>query len=419
MSRTRTFRGVGFKTVISGVNILFKEKDPTKRVVPLIIGEQGIGKSQLVQKIASDLNAFYREMTCSLMQEGDLLLPVLDRDDKTVEEDGTMGRVKYALHTMLVDLIDNAKVNPDQPQILFLDEFNRASVAVQAELMNLVLQREIAGIKLPDNVRLILASNPSSDIEGFENSEYHVNSADGAINDRTTRIIMHPNIGDWMDNFAKVVVNADGRTKVHNMVISFLEDGNDRYFLEEDNQRDKKATPRAWERVSNILYRYEDEGIEYGPNEHAPFINESIRGTVGNETGSLFITYMNDATFFIRPWDIINADEQTHEGLFNRFKSMQEVRRNRIVESLVDQFALVKNQNTLLQPKHTNRLVEWILALNEDSAQTMMLKIADASKDNEFINFETLYNAIAENDEEGKYINKELEYTLRVSMLEN
>lgn len=404
--------GLGFSTVKKGVTRLLNVEDPKKRVVPLIIGEQGIGKSMLVRSIAQDLDASYFEITCSLMKEGDLLMPIPDRSD----DEGHLGKVKYALHTVLVDILNNAKTDPDRKQVLFLDEFNRADLVVQAELMNLVLQRSIIGVNLPDNVLLVLAANPSNNVEGFEDSEYAVNVADGAINDRTVRIRMGVNLSDWLTGFAKRIVDKDGRTQIHPMISAFLEDGNESMFMEYATDKDKKATPRAWEFASNVLYSYEDAGEDYLASDNTPFVNEALKGAVGDVVGGSLITYLNDSAYFIRPWDIINAEDKEHTALMNNFNQLQEVRRNRIVDALVDQFALTKNHPQLLEPQHTNRLIKWVLALNTDSTHTLMLKIA-SNEINEFVNYKDLYDAIIVNDEEGVYISKELDITVRAAKL--
>ncbi|MDK7294311.1 ATP-binding protein, partial [Streptococcus pasteurianus] len=83
-----------------------------------------------------------------------------------------------------------------------LDEFNRPIAMVQSELMNLVLQRHLMGIQLPDNVLIITAENPSSDTEGFEGNAYATSARDLAINDRTMRIRMGANLDHWIESFA-------------------------------------------------------------------------------------------------------------------------------------------------------------------------------------------------------------------------
>ena len=46
-------------------------------------------------------------------------------------------------------------VNAGRHVLLFIDEINRAEHAVQQELMNLILNREINGFALSDDVRIM------------------------------------------------------------------------------------------------------------------------------------------------------------------------------------------------------------------------------------------------------------------------
>lgn len=75
----------------------------------------------------------------------------------TTSRFGTLADVKYGYSTTLLTLLKEAEARPGQPIIWFLDEFNRGNAAVQSELMNLVLQRQIHTLTLPEEVHIILA----------------------------------------------------------------------------------------------------------------------------------------------------------------------------------------------------------------------------------------------------------------------
>lgn len=111
---------------------------------------------------------------------------------------GRLADIKFGYTHTLIQIIEQAEVEPDRTIIWFLDEFNRGSQAVQGELMNLVLQRQINDLVLPDNVKLILAENPDDLMQGFENAEYAVQTSDAAIKDRTTRLVMTVSVRDWL-----------------------------------------------------------------------------------------------------------------------------------------------------------------------------------------------------------------------------
>ena len=199
--------------------------------VPALVGTSGIGKTELVQRVAKNRDALYVTITCSLMQEGDLMLPIpqtsksSDMSDKLVQllllqnagvdskseleslllevtqertVDGTNAVIR-AIDEDIVKIIKYLEENPEGEAILFLDEINRASTAVMAELMNLVLARELKGTKLPENCKIVVAMNPSSDMDGYTDTNYSVNSGDLAINDRLAFLFLQPTLEDWID----------------------------------------------------------------------------------------------------------------------------------------------------------------------------------------------------------------------------
>lgn len=128
--------------------------------VPNLVGEAGIGKSALVAEVAKRMGATLLTTVVSLAEKGDLALPVppLTKDSLvTTSRFGTLADVKYGYSTTLLTLLKEAEARPGQPIIWFLDEFNRGNAAVQSELMNLVLQRQIHTLTLPEEVHIILA----------------------------------------------------------------------------------------------------------------------------------------------------------------------------------------------------------------------------------------------------------------------
>ena len=154
--------------------------------VPNIVGEAGIGKSALVAEIARQMGATLFTTVVSLSEKGDLAIPVPPlTSDAYVEtaQYGSLADVKYGYTHTLIEIIETAQAHPGKPIIWFLDEFNRGSQAVQSELMNLVLQRQINSLILPSEVKLVIAENPDETMAGFENADYGVVAGDAAIKD--------------------------------------------------------------------------------------------------------------------------------------------------------------------------------------------------------------------------------------------
>ena len=242
--------------------------------VPNIIGLQGIGKSDLVREYAREKGYAFKEITCSLLQEGDLAMPYLSR-----KTDGDT-EVAYSINNIITDLCKESVGK--EFGILFLDEFNRASSQCQSELMNIVLQREILGFRLADNIRVILAMNPSSDMDGFADTDYSVSFSDAAMLGRVCSIVMQPNVSDWID-YGSVV--SGGRSRVHSSVLGFL-GTNPKFFTSKEVQGKVNASPRGWSRLSDLLYSYEDSGL----SDDTILIN-MLKGTMDSAIVDLFFNY--------------------------------------------------------------------------------------------------------------------------------
>lgn len=256
---------LSFKGIMTAVDITIKSGH-----VPCIIGLQGIGKTDLVHQYCNDNGYFFREITCSFLQEGDLALPY--KDDN--------GGVSYAISHIIMELNDMGR-NYERA-ILFLDEFNRASERVQSELMNLVLQRRIAGYKLNDNVSIILAMNPNSSMLGYESSDYSVSFSDMAIWGRVVSLDMVPVLDDWV-SYGRLVVN-DVQV-VHPAVIEFLV-SHANLFVTKETGKEINNTPRGWSRCSDIIKTWETYGYS-GYN----ILKNLLCGTLSDSTGELFVEF--------------------------------------------------------------------------------------------------------------------------------
>lgn len=404
--------GLSFNTIKQGVHILLD----TPQVVLNIVGHAGIGKTQVVETVAREQGYFFREITCSLLQEGDIAMPV---QDTQAEAEGRMARVKYILHTALVEILEYHEQNPEGKSILFLDEYNRASSSVQAEWMNLVLQRRVMGVELPENCRVILAENPSTDVDGFEGTDYHVNIRDGAINDRTMRIRMGVNLDEWISDYAKRVVDESGKTHIHPLVTRFLAEGNREFFLDTTSEGDKKPTPRAWERVSNFLYAMEAKGFTYQNDEMYGFLREGVLGSVGSDVGKLFNNFAVAALDYIAPSDFLNANGTDFKGLMSKFKQLQEVRRSMIAEDFVRYMALDNHKDLLTDTHAIDRLVDVILDLNEDTQHVIMYDLFEHQEGRkqakDFLDYTALRKALVNNS---RYEDKEFEITIKSHQIE-
>lgn len=251
--------------------------------VPNIVGDAGIGKSALVKDVADRLGAHLFTTVVSLSEKGDLAIPVPPlTSDSFVETQhyGRLANVQFGYSETLIRIIRDAEAHPTTPIIWFLDEFNRGTAAVQSELMNLVLQRRINALRLPETVKIVIAENPDSSMDGFTDREYEVATADAAIKDRTVRLVMTTATAEWL-TWAK-------QAGINPLVMNYLTTYPDRLSVIDPENQDLHPTPRAWERVSRNL----DQLLMLTPADQRALAADLFSGDLGNEVGVSFAEFV-------------------------------------------------------------------------------------------------------------------------------
>ena len=135
----------GFMTpsqIFSALHTLLSAHQPV-----FLWGAPGVGKSQVVAKVAADRGMALRDIRAVLLDPVDLRgLPRLEN-----------GRAEWCPPAFLP--------GPDDSEqgIIFLDELNAAPPLVQAACYQLVLDRRIGEYRLPDGWSIIAAGNREKD----------------------------------------------------------------------------------------------------------------------------------------------------------------------------------------------------------------------------------------------------------------
>ncbi|MFR1788545.1 ATP-binding protein [Clostridium sp.] len=245
--------------------------------VPLIIGESGIGKTALAKKLANKNNFKLVVIDGNLLKEGEIGgLPTIE-SYKSIDSNGNLQEKKatiYAVHTKLKE-IDEEILNGNKV-LLFIDEINRCEHTVQQELMNLILNREINGYKLHNNVKILAAMNPSN--KYGEDFDYQVVDMDAAQENRFVWLNMENDYIDWISWAIEFGIE----TEVIEFISTFPE------YLQRINEEDVRATPRSYERISKTLKLYKEKK-EIIPR--AVFLNV-IKGNVGRVIAEEFISFI-------------------------------------------------------------------------------------------------------------------------------
>ena len=245
--------------------------------VPLIIGESGIGKTALAKKLANKNNFKLVVIDGNLLKEGEIGgLPTIE-SYKSIDSNGNFQEKKatiYAVHTKLKEI--DEEIAKGNSVLLFIDEINRCEHTVQQELINLILNREINGYKLHNDVKILAAMNPSN--KYGEDFDYQVVDMDAAQENRFVWLNMENDYIDWISWAIEFGIE----TEVIEFISTFPE------YLQKINEEDVRATPRSYERISKTLKLYKEKK-EIIPR--AVFLNV-IKGNVGRVIAEEFISFI-------------------------------------------------------------------------------------------------------------------------------
>lgn len=274
--------------------------------VPLVVGESGIGKTALAKKLAKDNNWILITIDGNLLKEGEIGgLPTVE-SYISIDDDGNKFEKKttiYAVHNKLRQI--DEEVNKGRDVLLFIDEINRCEHTVQQELMNLILNREINGYKLSENVKILAAMNPSN--KYGEDFDYQVVEMDAAQENRFVWLNMEPDYNQWI----KWAINSGIESKVIEFISTFPD------YLNKVNDEDVRATPRSYERVSKTykVYKEQQDTIP-----RSVFLNV-IKGNVGKVIAEEFVSFIELNNSPLINFDDVFLVENLDESLIDRIKN--------------------------------------------------------------------------------------------------
>ena len=218
---------------MSNININITELHGILEIMPsdqniLLIGNHGIGKSEVLTSYYSSKGMKVVTLFLGQMSDpGEIIgLPNKDKGGQRTEF--------LPPYWFPVD---------DQPIVLFLDELNRARPEVLQTIMDLTLNRMLAGRPLPTGSRIISAVN-DGDI-------YQLTDLDPALVARFNVMVFQPTVQEWLLWAQKS--NCDER------VVSFIE--SNPIWLDRDPDMkdnidtgfDKQPDRRSWKRVSDMI----------------------------------------------------------------------------------------------------------------------------------------------------------------------
>ncbi len=142
----------------------FVTKDLQAGKIPMLLGEPGIGKSSWTEALAESMQTKCFTLAVNqLADKADLtgarLVPTGNNDNYK--------QVFYP-HEVIMDAVEYANDHPRETPILFLDEINRTTADVTSAALSIPTMRRIGSIKLPPNLRVMIAGNDKGNIVSLD-----------------------------------------------------------------------------------------------------------------------------------------------------------------------------------------------------------------------------------------------------------
>ena len=218
----------------------------------MLVGNHGIGKSEILTEYFSGKGMKVVPLFLGQMSDPGDLIGIPNRNDTT-------GKTEFMPPYWFP--LDG------KPVVLFLDELNRARPEVLQTIMDLALNRTLAGRRLPDGSRIISAVNAGD--------QYQLTDLDPALVSRFNVVTFRPTAQEWLLWAEKVGVDARVRDFIRENPMWL--DKNPDAKEGADTGLDKTPDRRGWKRVSDILKTAGDI---------SPIVTKAIAAIVGPKAAS-------------------------------------------------------------------------------------------------------------------------------------
>lgn len=246
----------------------------------MLHGRPGVGKTQIVERLAQDIGARLFDLRLTTIEPQDLRgLPYYDHE---------AGRTKWYPPEDLPD-------DPATPSVLFLDELTAASPHLQPTVYGLLQERRIGLHKLPDSVFIVAAGNTVDDGA----IAYEMGTA---LSDRLIHLVLQVSASDWIDHYA-------APKGLHPAVTAFIKTRAD--LLETTGEALARgdmiaATPRSWERVSDILTAAPERRLR----------NILVAGVVGEAIAAEFMIVADDVAATVQVGEMLGLPRKERAALY-------------------------------------------------------------------------------------------------------
>lgn len=225
-------------------------------LTPYLVGDPGIGKTAIVEKVARDFNMKFFPLHLSYREPTDLLgLPMF------IEKDGV--KVTTFVPPSFLHYDKNDTV------LLFLDELPQGVPTVQNGASQLIHERRVGDVFLPPKTIIVAAGNKSTNRANTFPLGSH-------LKNRIETMAVHPNPEEWIED----VADPQG---LHEAVISYIR-RDPGMLIKADPNAESFPSPRSWTKVGQLLSN---------KTRAKDFVEMAImNGELGKEAATMFFAHM-------------------------------------------------------------------------------------------------------------------------------
>ncbi len=296
------------KTNIINTLQCWKDGKNVERQTFKIIGEAGIGKTQISQQIADELTEELKvKFNCIIIKA-----PVLSRDDflcpfPIIDNGKSRFKMLYS---------DFVPLDADSYGLLVIDELSRGDSNFQQLCWQIQNEQRVHTHDLPKGWFVICIDNP-------DDQEYSLNVVEDAAG---LRRVLHL----YSEVNAQAFLNYAVKAKFHPLVIEYITI-HPEYLYDFDSQKVGAvyANPASWERVSNILWGY-NTGDAY--LKSLDDLSTLFGGLLNQNMSRMFISFIRDRKD-ISPKDVFYNYDKVRNDILKFAKNSDNIKMGQLMDS--------------------------------------------------------------------------------------
>jgi hypothetical protein len=330
-----------------------------------LVGQSGVGKSQIIHQVARDMNlskvADIRTAHFSILGGG---VPKLQSES----------------NRFFNILLPPQFPEEDESAIIFFDEINQGMSHAISMFFSLIEDRRIYDYELGNKVSIIAAMNPNTAQYVVQNIE-----SNAAIRRRLKFMFVISNAKDFLEHartsqfhYTDMVCKAIGPQSkpCHPSVLEFLESSPS--CIEDAKARDNNKQypcPATWQKVSTDCYVMEKEGIPLTGD----FARVRFAGTIGMTMAQQLSGYIQDKSAFINADEVVLKFEKVRPKL-------EKLVENGALERLVGLTTDVLEYIFINEPPDVNataeNFIKYLQIIPNDASIAAMQQIASVASAN-------------------------------------